>query len=122
PFSESYRINYQTSLAGLPFEFSGGICFPLNTSLSGMFEARYKRRTAVFVPDFRIKTIEIELGIHDYLEAAHDNDLRLYGTAGLLLSQSTAAGNIDATSDGTTIKTAEVSQDYFNIGLGLGLG
>jgi hypothetical protein len=123
PFSESFRINYQTSLAGLPIEVAGGICFPINSALSGMFEFRYKRRTAVFVPNFRIKTLEIELGVRDYLEKKHEGDLRLYGSAGLLLAESTAAGNIDArSSDGTSIGTIEVSQDYFNIGLGLGLG
>jgi len=122
PFSQSYRINYHTSLAGIPLEVAGGMCFPLNPSLSGMFEFRYKRRTAVFVPDFRIKTLEIELGVRDYLEKEHANDLRLYGSAGLLLARSTIEGTIDATSDGTGIKKAEVSQDYYNIGLGLGLG
>jgi hypothetical protein len=122
PFSESYRINYHTSLAGLPFEIAGGLCFPVNPSLSAMFEFRYKRRTAVYVPDLRIKTLEIELGVHDYLEKEHENDLRLYGSAGLLLDQSTVAGNIEATSDGNNPVTAEVSKDYFNIGIGLGLG
>ena len=86
PFRESYRINYHTSLAGLPFEIDGGICFPLNSSLSGMFEVRYKRRTAVFVPEFRIKTLEVELGVRDYLESEHENDLRLYGSVGLLMA------------------------------------
>src|SRR2546421_11546447 len=97
PFRESYRINYQTSLAGVPFELGGGVCFPLNPSLSGMFGIRYKRREALFVPDFRIKTLEIELGARDYLESEHEKDLRLYGSAGMLLARSTATGNIDAT-------------------------
>ena len=122
PFRESYRINYHTSLAGIPFEFAGGICFPVNTSLSAMFGFRYKRRTAVYVPDLRIKTLEIELGARDYLEKEHENDLRLYGNAGLLLARATTIGTIEATSDGTNPRTTEVSKDYFNIGLGLGLG
>lgn len=122
PFRESYRINYRTSLAGIPFEFAGGICFPINSSLSAMFDFRYKRRTAVFVPDLRIKTLEIEIGVRDYLEAEHEHDLRLYGSAALLLARATTTGNIDATPDGVNIRTMEVSKDYFNIGLGLGLG
>jgi hypothetical protein len=122
PFSESYRINYQESLAGIPVEIAGGLCFPVNTSLSAMFEFRYKRRTAVYVPNLRIKALEIELGARDYLEKEHENDLRLYGSAGLLLGQSAVTGNIQVTSDGTNPITAEVSKDYFNIGLGLGLG
>jgi hypothetical protein len=122
PFSQSYRINYQTSLAGLPIEIAGGICFPINASLSSMFEVRYKRRTAVFIQDFRIKTLEIELGVRDYLEKEHEKDLRLYGSAGLLLVRSIASGNIDATADGTMIVKTEVSKEYYNIGLGLGLG
>jgi hypothetical protein len=122
PFRESYRINYQTSLAGIPIEVAGGICFPLNESLSGMLEVRYKRRAEKFVQDFRIKTLEIELGMRDYLERRHDNDLRLFGSAGLLLARSTVSGNIEATPDGKDVIITEVSKDYYNIGLGLGLG
>lgn len=122
PFRESYRINYHTSLAGIPFEFTGGLCFPINTSLSAMFEFRYKRRVAVNIPDLRIKTLEIELGARDYLEKEHENDLRLYGNAGLLLARAATIGTIEATADGNNPKTTEVSKDYFNIGLALGLG
>ncbi len=122
PFNQSVRINYQTSLAGLPIEVAAGLGFPLNSTLSGIFELRYKRRTAIFFPEFRIKTLEIELAIRDYLEKAHANDLRLFGSAGFLLARSTAAGNIDATSDGKNIQPSEVSQDYYNIGLAIGLG
>jgi hypothetical protein len=122
PFNQSYRINYQTSLAGIPMEVAGGLCFPVNSSLSALFEVRYKRRTAIFVPDFRIKTLEIELGVRDYLEKEREKDLRLYGSAGLLLVKSDAEGTIDATSDGTAPTPLEVSKSYYNIGLGLGLG
>lgn len=122
PFRESYRINFETSLLGLPFEVAGGLYFPVNESLSGLVSFRYKRRAAVFVPDFRLKTIEIELGVHDYLEEAHEGDLRLFGSGGLLLARTTAIGNIDATTEGKNTISKEVSQDYFNIGLGLGLG
>lgn len=122
PFRESYRINYQTSLAGLPFEIAGGFHFPVNESLSGLVAFRYKRRIAIFVPDFRLKTLEIELGARDYLEEAHERDLRLFGSAALLLTRTTAAGNIESTIDGKNIRTTEVSNDYFNIGLAIGLG
>jgi hypothetical protein len=122
PFDESYRINYQASLAGIPFEIAGGLCFPINASLSSMFDFRYMRRTAVYVPDLEIKTLEIEIGVRDYLEKEYNNELRLYGSAGLLLAQASATGIIDATTDGTSIIPSEVSKDYLNIGLGLGLG
>ncbi|MDP4230286.1 MAG: hypothetical protein Q8916_07770 [Bacteroidota bacterium] len=122
PFRESYRINYETSLGGIPIEVAGGFCFPVNSFLSAMFDVRYKRRTAVYVPDLRIKTLEIELGVRDYLEKEHDKDLRLYGSAAILLARATTTGFIDATSDGNSPISQEVSKDYFNIGLGLGLG
>lgn len=122
PFRESYRINYETSLAGLPFEIAGGLYFPVNESFAGLVAFRYKRRAAIFVPDFRIKTLEIELGARDYLEEAHDRDLRLFGSAGLLLARTTTIGNIESTANGKDIKITEVSADYFNIGLALGLG
>jgi hypothetical protein len=122
PFDQSYRINYGTSLAGLPIELAGGLCFPINSNLSSLVGIRYKRRTETYVPDFQIKTIEIELGVRDYLEKEHRDDLRLYGSAGLLLEKSTATGIIDATTDGTNITKTEVSKDYYNIGIGLGLG
>jgi hypothetical protein len=122
PFDGGYRINYRTSLAGLPVEIAGGICFPITSNLSSLADFQYKRRTALFVPDFRIKTLEIELGVRDYLEKEHENDLRLYSSAGLLLGKSSVTGNIDATRDGKNISTIEVLNDYYNIGLGLGLG
>ena len=122
PFNQSYRINYQTSLAGLPIEVGAGLGFPISEMLSGLFELRYKRRTALFVPDFRIKTLEIELAARDYLQKEHENDLRLYGSAGLLLARSTVTGFIDATPDGSKILRTEVSQDYYNVGMALGLG
>jgi hypothetical protein len=122
PFSQSFRINYETSLAGLPVELAGGVCFPINASLASLVEFRYKRRTAIFVNDFRIKTLEVELGVRDYLEMEHDKDLRLFGSAGLLLEKSIAEGIIEATSDGKNITTLEASKNYYNIGLGLGLG
>jgi hypothetical protein len=122
PFDGIYRINYGTSLAGLPIELAGGVGFPINSNLAGMVGIRYKRRTANFVPNFRIKTLEIELGVHDYLEKERMNDLRLFGSAGLLLETSTATGNIDNTADGKNIVQSEVSKDYYNIGLGLDLG
>ncbi|MEP7235725.1 MAG: outer membrane beta-barrel protein [Ignavibacteriota bacterium] len=122
PFSQSYRINYQTNLGGLPIEVTGGIGFPLNPSLSGIFSIRYKRRAAIFIPDFQIKTLEIELGLRGYLEKEHEKDLRLYGSGGPLLARSTVTGNLDATGDGHNITVTEVSQDYYNVGLGIGLG
>lgn len=122
PFQQSYRINYQTSLAGLPVQVTCGIGFPITPSLSSVLKIHYVRRTAVFVKDFRIKTLEIEFGVRDYLEKQHDNDLRLFGGAGLLLGKSSATGFIDATSDGSAVRSLEVSKDYYNFGLGVNLG
>ena len=122
PFNSSYRINYESSLIGLPIELSGGIDFPLNHAIASALLVHYRRRTASFVSDMSITSIEVEPGIRAFLEKAHPNDLRLYGTAGLLLVRSTVAGIIDATRDGTAPIRKTTSKDYYNIGLALGLG
>ena len=122
PLNSSYRINYESSLAGLPFEYALGIDFPINNTVSSSFSVRYRRRTALFVPDLVVSGIEIEPGIRAYLEKAHPNDLRLFGTAGLLLVRSAVSGILDATHDGTDPSPLSVSKNYYNIGVALGLG
>ena len=122
PFDASYRLNYGTSLTGLPIEITGALAFPVSANLAALVSICYIRRTANFIPNFGIKTVEIELGARDYLEKEHINDLRLFGSAGLLMESSTVTGVIDYTHDGTTITETEVSKAYYNIGLGLDLG
>jgi hypothetical protein len=122
PFSQSFRMNYQSKLVGLPVEVGLTFGFPINQSLSSAVEIRYRRRKAVFLDNFQISQLEITPGVKAYLEKEHDKDLRLYGTFGLLLAQSTVSGTLLATHDGTTITSTDVSKVYYNLGLGFGLG
>lgn len=122
PFSQSYRLNYESRLAGLPVEFGLTLGFPVNPSLTSSVEVRYRHRRAVFLDNFSISQLEITPGVKAYLEKEHDKDLRLYGTAGLLLAQSIASGSIQATRDGSAPISTPVSKVYYNLGLGFGLG
>ncbi|HYM19905.1 MAG TPA: hypothetical protein VEW28_02760 [Candidatus Kapabacteria bacterium] len=122
PFDQSYRLNYKSSLLGLPVEWAASLGFPLNESLTSSIELRYRRRTAELLSDFRITQLEITPGIRAYLEKPHPNDLRLYGSAGLLLVNSVASGSLSQTRDGTSPVTAQASKNYYNIGIALGLG
>ncbi len=122
PFDQSYRLNYHTKLLALPFELAGELDFPLNQTLASSLEVRYRRREAIFLPDVSISTLELEPGIRAYLEKDHPGDLRLFGRAGLLLARNTVQGVIAATTDGNAITNRTVTKDYYNIGIGLGLG
>lgn len=122
PFNSSYRINYESNLLGTPIELSGGFDFPVNQSFASELMIRYRRRSALYVSDFSISTIEIEPGIRAFLEKSHPNDLRLYATAGLLLIRSTVSGVLQSTKDGGDLMPMNASKDYYNIGIGLGLG
>jgi hypothetical protein len=122
PFNSSYRINYESKLIGLPIELSGGFDFPVNQTLASALLVNYRRRTAMYVSDLSISTIEIEPGIRAFLEKSHPKDLRLYGSAGLLLIRSTVSGVLQSTKDGSPPVAMNASKDYYNIGIGLGLG
>jgi hypothetical protein len=122
PFNSSYRINYESSLVGMPIELSGGFDFPVNQSFASALMVRYRRRTALYVSDLSISTIEIEPGIRAFLEKSHPKDLRLYGSGGFLLIRSTVSGVLQATKDGSPPTLENASKDYYNIGIGLGLG
>lgn len=122
PFSQSYRLNYESKLAGLPIELGTQLAFPIDLSLSSILDVRYRRRRAVFLEDFTITQVEIIPGVRTYLEKEHDNDLRLYGSAGLLLAQSTVSGTLQATQDGQNVQRKAASKVYYNLGLGLGIG
>lgn len=122
PFSQSYRLNYQSKLMGLPIEWTGTLGFPINESVSSQIELRYRRRTAVFLNDVSVRQLEITPGVKVYLEKQHEKDLRLFGTFGLLLAESIVSGPLQSTTDGTDIITVDVSKSYYNLGLAIGLG
>ena len=122
PFNQSYRINYESKLIGLPIEFAAAVDFPINQTLASAIGIRYRRRSALFISNFRITSIEIDPGVRVYLEKDRPHDLRLFGTAGLLLARSTVGGTLQATSDGSSTEARTVSKDYYNIGIALGLG
>jgi hypothetical protein len=122
PFSQSYRMNYETRLGSLPVEFGLTLGFPVNPSLTSSVEVRYRRRAAVFLDNVFISQLEITPGVKAYLEKEHTKDLRLYGTAGLLLAQSVVSGTVEATRDGNSIVSTPVSKTYYNLGIGFGLG
>ncbi len=122
PFSQSYRINYESKLIGLPIEFAAAVDFPINQTLASAIGIRYRRRSALFISNFSITSIEIDPGVRVYLEKDRPRDLRLFGTAGLLLARSTVGGTLEASNDGTTTESRAVSKDYYNIGIALGLG
>ncbi|MFI5202257.1 MAG: hypothetical protein ACHQNE_07710 [Candidatus Kapaibacterium sp.] len=122
PLDESYRVNYSTSLGGIPMEVSGGFLFPVGPGVFVPLTARYVRREANFVTGTSIEVLSIEPGIRFFLEREHEHDLRMFGAVEALLGQATVQGNYDATADGTTISAATAQSNYYDLGLGFDLG
>lgn len=118
---ETYRLNYESDLGGLPIEISGGLHFPINTRLSAGLTTRYRRRTVTFIPDVSLRSLELEPGVKYYLEAPQPGELRIVGDAGLILARMTAAGPIESSPDGQNFETRTVAKDYLNLGFGVGL-
>ncbi len=122
PFNQSYRINYESKLIGLPIELALAVDFPINQTLASAIGVRYRRRSALFISNFTITSLEIDPGVRVYLEKERSHDFRLFGSAGLLLARSTVSGILDETNDGNSTESRTVSKEYFNIGIALGLG
>jgi hypothetical protein len=118
---ETYRLNYESDLGGLPIEVSGGLQFPIDHRLSAGLTARYRRRTVTFIPDVSLRSLELEPGIQYYLEEPHEGDIRMVGDVGLILARMTAEGPIQSTTNGQTAETRKVVKDYLNLGFGVGL-
>jgi len=119
---ETYRMNYESDLGGLPIEVAGGLQFPIDPRLSAGLTVRYRRRIVTFIPDISLRSLELEPGIQYYLEEPRPGDVRMVGDVGLILARMTAAGPIESTADGQTFETRTVSKDYLNLGFGVGLG
>lgn len=122
PFSSSYRLNYSTSLAGLPIEVNGGVSFPITATLSVPFTVRYIRRVVDFVPDMDLKEISIEPGVRAFLEKYEPKEFRFYGGASLVLDEATVSAQYALSQNGTVTGIATAKKEYFNLGLGFDLG
>lgn len=122
PLDDSYRVNYSTSLGGIPIEVNGGFLFPVSANGFVPLTVRYVRRTANFVSNMSVAVLSIEPGYRFFLDPARGNDLRLFGAAEVLLGQASVQGQIDATSDGTGTSLASAGHDYLDLGVGFDLG
>jgi hypothetical protein len=123
PIRETYRLNYEADLGGLPLEIAGGLHFPIDARTSAGLTARYRRRTVTFIPDVSLRSLELEPGVRYYLEEiTSSGELRMIGDVGLILARMTAQGPIESTTDGQNIETRVATKDYLNLGFGVGLG
>jgi hypothetical protein len=122
PFKDSYKINYETSTLGLPFEYSIGLLFPASSRLSIGGIVHYRSREAAFVGDMSVSNLEITPSIQYYLEEPVPKEIRIYGRTGVSFVRSNAQGVIRATTDGTTFNDKKVSRHYYNAGIAVGLG
>jgi hypothetical protein len=122
PFKQSYRLNYSTSLGGLPIEVNGGISFPINERTVVPFTVRYIRRTVTLIPGMDLKMFDIEPGVRVFLEKYTPKEFRFYGGASLILAEATVTAQYDASQDGKVTTPATASKEYFNLGIGIDLG
>jgi hypothetical protein len=122
PLRDSYRINYSTSLAGIPLEIFGGVLMPVSKTTLVPLTVRYIRREANFVSSTSIGVLSFEPGVRFFLEHEHHGDIRLFGGVEGLLAQATIQGDYEATADGASPTPARASKSYTNYGLGLDLG
>jgi hypothetical protein len=122
PIRESYRINYSTSLGGLPIEVMGGVLMPVSEATSVPLTVRYERREASFVSSTSISVLSFEPGVRYYLERQRHGDIRIFGGLSGLIAQATVQGTYDATSDGSSPEPATTSKSYLNFGLGIDIG
>lgn len=122
PIRESYRLNYSTSLGGIPLEVMGGVMMPVSHTTLVPLTIRYQRREAKFVSSTSIGVLSFEPGARFFLERERRNDIRLFGGIEGLLAEATVQGQYESTSDGTTPIAATASKIYMNYGIGLDLG
>jgi hypothetical protein len=122
PFNQSYRLNYSTSLAGLPIEVNGGLSFPINEKTVVPFTVRYIRRTVTLIPGMDLKMFDFEPGVRVFLEKYTPKEFRFYGGASLILAEATVTAQYNASQDGLTTTPATASKEYLNLGVGFDLG
>jgi hypothetical protein len=122
PTQEGYRINYSTSLAGLPIELNAGLIFPATPGVFVPLTVRYLHREAKFISGTTISVLSIEPGVRFFLERARANDLRLFGAIEALFARAIADGTIDATHDGANPSEMLAESQFLNYGVGVDLG
>lgn len=122
PLNQSYRINYSTSLGGLPIELDAALLMPLTRVLLLDVGFTYRNRKANFISETQISSFEIEPGLRIFLEPQRPSDFRIFALAGLVISRSSVSSVFDATEDGTDPQSRSVQRTYLPIGGAVGLG
>ena len=122
PLEQSYRLNYSTSVAGIPVELDGALLLPITPSLLLDVGVSYIDRKANFISDTYISSLQIEPGLRIFLEPQRPSDFRVFALAGFVISRSAVSSNVDATADGNDPVTADVRRTYLPIGAHFGLG
>ena len=122
PMRDSYRLNYSTTLAGIPLELLGGVLMPISKTTLVPLTVRYIRREANFVSSTAIKVLSFEPGARFFLERKRTGDIQLFGGIEGLLAQATVEGNYESTTDGSSPVPATASKSYLNYGLGIDIG
>jgi hypothetical protein len=122
PLRESYRLNYSTSLGGIPLEMMGGVLMPISQTLLVPLTVRYIRREANFISSASIKVLSFEPGVRFFLERHRENDIRVFGGIEGLLAQATVAGEYESTVDGSSPIPATTSKTHLNYGVGFDIG
>lgn len=122
PLRESFRLNYSTSLGGIPVELLGGFVFPVSNSVLAPVAVRYLRRTANFLSSTSIAIVSVEPGVRVYIEKQRLKDVRVFAGFEGIVAQASVHGLIDASQDGTVTGRADAAKDYFDVGLGVDLG
>jgi hypothetical protein len=122
PLEQSYRINYSTSLGGLPIELDAALLLPISRTVLLDLGLSYLTRSANFIADTRISSFAIEPGIRIFLEPQRPQDFRIFALGGVIVAHTSVSGVVDATPDGTNPTQQSVSRSYLPIGGDVGLG
>ena len=131
PMQESFRGNYSTDLAGLPFELHGFVQFPASIRTLAHVGIRFTRSEAIAFTATEIRMVQLEPGIRYYIQppermqredGSMRSELGLYAGAGGQISRTSVYGVIQETRNGEFPQPREVTKDHFNLGVGLDIG
>jgi hypothetical protein len=122
PLEQSYRLNYGTSVAGVPIELDGALVLPISRTVLLDLSASYIRRVANFLSTTSISTLAIAPGVRVYLEPQRPADFRIFALAGIVIARTAVSSEIEATQDGTDPVTQETRRTYLPLGGAAGLG
>lgn len=131
PMQESFRGNYSTDLAGLPFELHGFVQFPASTRTLAHVGIRFTRSEAIAFTATEIRMVQLEPGVRYYIQPpermqAEDGSMRselgLYAGVGGQISRTSVYGLIQETQNGEFPQPREVTKDHYNLGVGLDIG